>query len=39
MTDEEILNAAKYAYENSFSSLSLQSGELENDYFTERIET
>ena len=38
MTDEEILNAAKYAYENSFSSLSLQSGELENDYFTERIE-
>lgn len=38
MTDEEILSAAKLAYERGYGSLALQSGELESNYFTDRIE-
>lgn len=38
LSDEEILNAAKFAYENKFSSLVLQSGELETKSFVKRIE-
>ncbi len=37
LTDEQILEAAKYAYENKFGSLVLQSGELNNKKFTNRV--
>jgi biotin synthase len=36
--DEEILQAAEYAFKNKFGSLVLQSGELESDAFTKRID-
>jgi len=39
LSDEEILEAAKFAYENRYGSIALQSGELENRTVTERIET
>jgi biotin synthase len=38
LSDEEILAAAKFAYDNKYGSIALQSGELENDYFAVRIE-
>lgn len=38
LSDKEILNAARFACENNYGSLVLQSGELENDAFTLRIE-
>jgi biotin synthase len=38
LTDEEILLAAKYAWENGYGSIALQSGELENERITSRIE-
>ena len=38
LTDDEILQAARYAFENNYGSLVLQSGELENPAFTQRID-
>lgn len=37
MTDEEIIEASMWAYHNCYGSVVLQSGELSNDSFTERI--
>ncbi len=38
LSDEEILTAAKFAYDNHYGSLALQSGELESKAVTGRIE-
>jgi len=38
LTDDEILIAAKFAYENRYASIALQSGEMESASFTDRIE-
>ena len=38
LTDEEVLNAARFAYENNYGSLVLQSGELETLSFVKRVE-
>jgi biotin synthase len=38
LSDDEIINAAMFAYENNYGSIALQSGELENDNVTGRIE-
>jgi len=38
LSDDEILAAAKFAYDNHYGSVVLQSGELENNFFTERVE-
>jgi biotin synthase len=38
LTDDEILDCARFAYENRYASLVLQSGEVANEAFTERIE-
>lgn len=38
LSDREILAAARFAYENNYGSIALQSGEIENDAFTKRIE-
>lgn len=38
LTDQEIIDAARFAYENRFGSLVLQSGEMESPAFTKRIE-
>jgi biotin synthase len=38
LSDDEILAAAKFAYENSYGSIALQSGELESRDFAERVE-
>jgi len=37
LTDDEIINAARYAYVEGYGSLVLQSGELQNKNFTDRI--
>ena len=37
LTDDEIINAARYAYVEDYGSLVLQSGELQNKNFTDRI--
>jgi biotin synthase len=37
LTDDEILAAAKYAYDNRYGSIALQSGELESHLVTSRI--
>lgn len=37
LSDDEILQAARYAFENDYGSLVLQSGELENKPFTSRV--
>lgn len=37
LTDDEILKAARFAHENSFASLVLQSGEIQSPGFTKRI--
>jgi len=39
LTDEQILEAARFAHENRYGSLVLQSGELESPAYTRRIET
>ncbi len=39
LSDDEILAAAKFAYENNYGSIALQSGELESRYVTDRIES
>lgn len=38
LSDEEILFAAKFAYDNRYGSIALQSGELESSFVTDRIE-
>lgn len=38
LSDQEILDAAKFAYENSYGSVVLQGGELNSPAFTLRIE-
>jgi biotin synthase len=38
LSDEEILEAARFAYENNYGSIALQSGEIESEAFTERID-
>lgn len=38
LSDEQILEAAQFAYENRYGSVVLQGGELESKFFTERIE-
>lgn len=38
LSDEEILQAAEFAYKNNYGSVVLQGGELESDFFTTRIE-
>ncbi|MCF8222000.1 MAG: [FeFe] hydrogenase H-cluster radical SAM maturase HydE [Bacteroidales bacterium] len=37
LSDKEILDAARYAYENKYGSVVLQSGELSNPAFTRRV--
>jgi len=39
LTDDEILTAAKFAYDNHYGSIALQSGELESHLVTDRIES
>jgi biotin synthase len=38
LSDDEILNAARFAYNNRYGSIALQSGELESPAVTDRIE-
>jgi biotin synthase len=38
LSDNEILAAAKFAYDNRYASIALQSGELESEVVTSRIE-
>lgn len=38
LTDDEILNAAKFAFESNYGSVVLQGGELESEAFTLRME-
>ncbi len=38
LSDDEILEAAKFAYVNRYGSIALQSGELESPFVTDRIE-
>lgn len=38
LSDEEILSAAKFAYDNRYGSIALQSGELESQFVSNRIE-
>ena len=38
LTDEQVLEAARFAYENRYGSFVMQSGELESPAFTMRIE-
>jgi len=38
LSDDEILAAARFAYENHYGSIALQSGEIESPYVTNRIE-
>ncbi len=38
LSDEEILTAARFAYDNHYGSIALQSGELESKFVTDRIE-
>jgi biotin synthase len=38
LSDEEVINAAKFAFENNYGSVVLQSGEIESSAFTEKID-
>src|SRR5512133_694902 len=38
LSDEEIIAAARFAYENNYGSVALQSGELESPFVADRIE-
>ncbi len=38
MTDEEVLDAAKFAYENHYGSMVIQAGERNDAWFVEKIE-
>jgi biotin synthase len=37
MTDQEVVDAAKYAFNENYASLVLQAGELETSFFTNKI--
>jgi biotin synthase len=37
LSDDEILAAAKFAFDNNYGSLALQSGEIESQAFTKRV--
>lgn len=37
LTDEEVIEAARFAYENQYGSVVIQSGEMQNETFTKRI--
>jgi len=37
LTDDEIVDAARFAFENDYGSIALQSGELESPVFTARV--
>jgi biotin synthase len=39
VTDEEIIDSAVYAWENKYASIVLQSGELMNDSYVNRVES
>ena len=39
LTDDEILDAARFAYENGYASVVLQSGELASESFSKRLES
>jgi biotin synthase len=38
LSDDEILTAAKFAYNNKYGSIALQSGEIESNSFSKRVE-
>lgn len=38
LSDDEILDAARFAHKNKYGSIALQSGELESSFVTDRIE-
>jgi biotin synthase len=38
LTDDQILEAARFAHENRYGSFIMQAGEVESPFFTERIE-
>lgn len=38
LSDDEILDAARFAFENRYGSIALQSGELESGFFADRVE-
>ena len=38
LTDEEVIEAAKYAFDNNYGSVVLQSGEVETPAFIDRID-
>jgi biotin synthase len=38
LSDNEVLDAAQFAYRNKYGSIALQSGELESQFVTDRIE-
>jgi biotin synthase len=38
LSDDEIISAARFALENNYGSIALQSGELESDFFSDRVE-
>jgi len=38
LTDDEILAAARFTYDNNYGSIALQSGEIESSSFTKRVE-
>ena len=38
MTDDQVLEAARYAYENKYASIVIQSGEQNNSKFVSKVE-
>jgi biotin synthase len=38
LSDDEILEAAKFAFKNKYGSIALQSGEIESSHFSKRVE-
>lgn len=38
LSDDEILDAARFAFNNNYGSIALQSGELEAEFFSHRVE-
>jgi len=39
LTDDEIIGSASFAFENRYGSIVLQSGEIESDVFTNRVDS
>ncbi len=39
ISDEEVLEAARFAFENRFGSIVIQSGEIQSEWFIRKIET